>query len=80
MNGDFLGFSPSHKKIMHFSPKKENEASVATFLEADVNKIILRLKIIQNLDMHRIVVVLLQSILYIIITNQKLFIVIRQIP
>ena len=58
----------------------ENEAWTATFLEVDVNKVIPRLSIIRNLDMHRIAVVSLQSIAHCTAANQKLIIVIGQIP
>ena len=69
--------SPSYKKYAFFAVN-ESEAWVATFLEADLNKTVTRLSIIRNLDMHRIAVVLLQSIAYSIVANQKLFIVFGQ--
>ena len=51
--------SPSHKKNDAFFALNENDAWVATFLEADVNGVISWLSIIRNLDMHRIAVFLL---------------------
>ena len=56
-----------------------NEQCVIVNSHTPYDKVIPRLSIIQNLDMHRIVVVLPQNIAYSIIANQKLFIVIMQI-
>ena len=73
-------YSPSHKKNYAFFAVNENEAWVATFPEAVVKKVIPRLPVIRNLDMPRIAAVLLQSIAYSTVANQKLFIAFRQIP
>ena len=74
----------SHPKVLlikklPFFVVNESDAWVATFLEADVNKVIPRLSVKRNLNMYRISVVLLQSIAYSIVANQKSFIVIRQV-
>ena len=61
MNFAVLYFS---KKIYVFFAENENEAWVAKFLEADVKKVIPRLPILRNLDMHRVPVVFLQSVAY----------------
>ena len=58
-------------KKLPFFVVNESDIWVATFLEADVNKVIPRLSIKRNLNMYRISVVLLQSIAYSIIANQK---------